>query len=276
MEPFPSFRRRLYLFAFIIFFIFLLPAVLFYADGWRFIPDVGIVKTGGIYIEVPYQDAVVTINGLDARRSSFLQRSFYIDDLTPGAYVIRVEKPGYRSWGRILVVEPQLVTDATALLLPNEITLKPLSIVVASSTKTVSRAVYESYLDAFATSSPPHASSTLPIDVSGDVGLFLEEGQLFARWLSNRHPSSIFCETPLICRHEIPIRRDGGMVIDARFFGNGIVYQTKEGNVYFTEVDVRLSPVSSLIVGSEGLLMRVVGGALVVKIDTALYEVLGL
>ncbi|MFZ2719446.1 MAG: hypothetical protein WAZ27_01100, partial [Minisyncoccia bacterium] len=192
MEPFPAYHRRIYFLIFVVLFLVLLPAVILYADGWRFKAGLGFVRTGGIYVEVPYADASLSLNGEYVGQSGFLQREFYIGDLAPGAYAMRVEGAGYRSWSRLLVVEPQLVTDSRAVLLPEDITLSRLVLSgTASSTKMISRSTYDSYIAAFATSTI--ASSTLPIDEQEDIGLFLSEGDLIARWMRDGHPPSAFC-----------------------------------------------------------------------------------
>ena len=276
MQPFPAYQRRLYLISFVVLFLVLLPAVILYADGWRFKAGIGLVKTGAAFIEVPYPDATVTINADQVGHSGFLQRSFYIGDLAPSAYVVRVDRKGYRSWGRILVVEPKLVTDAQALLIPEEIELTRVMVSsTASSTKIVSRATYDAYIAAFATSTA--ASSTIPVDEQSGIGLFVDDGDVIARWLQpGNHPPSVFCLSPLLCAPEFSVKREGGPALFAQFWRGGVVYRTKEGGIYFTEADVRPTPVSAQIYSSMGADMRVVSDALIVKSGNALYEVEGL
>lgn len=276
MQPFPAYQRRLYLGSFVALFLVLLPAVILYADGWRFKAGIGLVKTGGAFIEVPYPDATVTINADQVGHSGFLQRSFYIGNLAPSAYVVRVDREGYRSWGRILVVEPKLVTDARALLIPEDIELTRIMVSsVASSTKIVSRATYDAYLAVFATSTV--ASSTMPVDEESGIGLFVKNGDVIARWLQERNrPPSVFCLSPSLCASEFSVKREGGPALFAQFWRGGVVYRTKEGGIYFAEADVRPTPVSAQIYSSTGADMRVVGDALIVKSGNTLYEVEGL
>jgi hypothetical protein len=275
MQPFPAHLRRLYLILFMALFIALLPAVILFADGWRFKPGFGLVRTGGVYIEVPYPDATVTINGVTSGHSGFLQRGFYIGNLAPSAYVVHVDRPGYRSWGRILVVEPQLVTDARALLIPDEIDLTRLAVSgTASSTKLVSRSAYDAYIEAFATSTA--ASSTVPVDESDGVGLFLEKGDVVARWLRTSMPPSFLCSSPSYCGLDVSVKREGGPALDARFFKGGVIYRTKEGGIYFAEIDVRSTPVGALLYAASGADFRIIDESIIVKSGTALYEVEGL
>ena len=274
MEPLPRARRRLYLTVFSLIFVIGLPITIFYADGWRFEPGIGLVRTGGIYISVPYSDARVTINDESVGESGFLQRSFYIDDLAPAAYVVRVEREGARSWRRVLIVEPQLVTSSDAILLPEEITLTELVISgSATGTRVVSDDVYASMIAAFATST---ASSTLPLDKRGGVALMLEDGDILARWTENGQPPAVFCPSPSFCESEVSVKRFGGEAVDARFFGSGVVYRTKEGGIYFAEIDIRATPISAQIYGAEKTDMRIIDGSLIIKSGEALYEVSGL
>ncbi|OGG58400.1 hypothetical protein A2765_05635 [Candidatus Kaiserbacteria bacterium RIFCSPHIGHO2_01_FULL_56_24] len=280
MQPFPAQRRRLYFMLFLLLFAILLPAVILYADGWRYKPGFGLVRTGGVYIDVPYPDAAISINGVQSGHSGFLQRGFlqrgfYIGNLAPSAYVVRVDRTGYRSWGRILVVEPQLVTDARVLLIPDEIDLTRLAVTgTASSTKLVSRPTYDSYIAAFATSTA--ASSTVPVDQSDGIGLFLEKGDVVARWLRTNPPPSVFCSSPSYCGLDVSVKREGGPALFAQFFKGGVIYRTKEGGIYFGEIDVRSTPAGALLYAAPGADFRVIDEAIIVKSGSALYEVEGL
>lgn len=274
MEPLSISRRRLYLIVFSLVFVIGLPITIFYADGWRFEPEIGFVKTGGIYVSVPYTDARITVNDEMIGESGFLQRSFYVDDLAPAAYVVRAEREGARSWRRVLIVEPQLVTSADIVLLPEEITLTEL---VLSGTATGTRAVsLETYNDIRAEFATSTASSTLPLDERNGVQLVLEAGDILARWTEDEQPPAVFCASPSLCEDEILVKRFGGEALDARFFGNGVVYRTKEGGIYFAEIDIRSTPVSAQIYAAEDTDMRIIDGALIIRSGEALYEVGGL
>jgi hypothetical protein len=276
MEPFPANRRRIYFALSVVLFLVLLPAVILYADGWRFKEGIGFVRTGGIYIAVPYPDATVSLNGETVGHSGFLQREFYFGDLAPSAYSVRVEGEGYRSWSRILVVEPKLVTDVRAVLLPEDIALSRLILSgSASSTKIVTRTAYDSYLLAFATTTAV-ASSTLPLDEQDGIGLFLAKGDIIARWMRENNPPSIFCGSPTLCESEMSIKRIGGPATDARFYGGGVVYRTEEGGIYFAEIDVRPTAVAAQLYATDEADMRIVDDALIVKSGDILYEVEGL
>src|SRR5258708_7086424 len=112
MKPLSPLRRRIYLIVLALLFCIVVPCALLFAAGWRYKSGFGLVQTGGIFINVPSSDATISLNGEPVGTSSFLNHNFYISDLASSAYLVRVEKPGYRPWDKVLVVEPELVTDA--------------------------------------------------------------------------------------------------------------------------------------------------------------------
>lgn len=277
MQPLSPLVRRLYLALFMLLFAAMLPVVIFYADGWRYKPGFGFVRTGGIYIGVPYADADVSVNGEHIGRSGFLDRNFYLGDLAPAAYTVHVEREGYRPWTRQLTVEEQLVTDARALLLPIEITPVRLMIATSSASQStdtlriVPRATLTEYAAIF--SATTTASSTIPIDEQEGIGLFLDRGTLIARWIQeNSFPPSQFCEKPSSCVDTI-VLENNTRVLDAHFFRGGVVYATEAGEVHFVEADVRSAPIHMLFFSAPKPEIRIIDDALVVKSGTNYYEI---
>ena len=272
MQPLSKNKRRVYLVGFVALFILCLPVVLLFANGFRFESGAGFVKTGGIFVSVPYADAVVSMNGEEVGTSGLLKRGFYIDDLTPGSYIIAVTREGYRSWYRTLVVEQTLVSDARALLIPEEIEAIPLTYVAgaASSTRVIPRADYDDYLAAFKT---PAATTTL--GASGE-SIFLEEGDIFVRITDeNALPTSNFCGRPSYCVSEIPIEQGKQTAVNAASFKGGIVYTTKEGGVFLAEADIRPTAVSVPLYPRRGSEFRIIDGKLIVKDEKDLYQIEG-
>jgi hypothetical protein len=273
MQPLSPRVRTRYLYTFILLFVAVLPSVIFYADGWRWKLEDGFYKTGGIFISIPYQDADVYVNGRHIGRSGFFDRSFYIGDLAPDAYAVRVDREGYLSWSRVLIVEPQLVTDADALLFPKRIELEHL---VSTGVATTGVAVlapteYRRDVAAFAA---PIASSTIPQDEVDGVRLFVENGDVHARWLSgDTFPPSRFCGRPSFCAQSISIERGEEYVIRARLFRDGVVYATREGGVYFVEMDVRPTPLNAKLFEAADADILILDDSLVIKSDGALYRV---
>ncbi len=276
MEPLSPLVRRLYLASFIVLFFAMLPAIIFYADGWRYKSGFGFVRTGGLYIGVPYPEADVYVNGEFVGQSGFLDRSFYLGDLSPSSYVVHVEREGYREWNRVLIVEERLVSDARALLLPERIT--PVRLLAATTTNSqfatttrlISRADRDAYLDIFAATTT--ASTTIPVDEEDGVGLFIARGQLTARWIqSTAFPPSHFCMRPSSCVQEIVLEEVG--VTTAQFFRGGVVYATRDGIVRFKEVDARETPVAATLFDIPNPDIRIIDDSLIIKSGTGLYEI---
>ena len=275
MQPLSNRIRRLYLALFMFLFAALLPLVIFYADGWRYKSNYGFVRTGGIYVAVPYQDAKIFFNGAAYGTSGFLDHTFYVGDLAPSAYIVHVERDGYQSWDKLLVVQEQLVTDAKAVLIPKETPAVRLIVATstpegATTTRAITRATYTAYTAAFVATT---ASSSVPVDEANGVGLFIQKGKLVARWIqSNAFPPSQFCERPSVCADEIVLDNEH-TVSRAFFFRGGVVYASKDGTVRFKEVDVRDAPVAALLFTVKNPDIRVISDALVVKSGTTFYEI---
>lgn len=277
MQPLSPLLRRVYLVIFIILFCSIIPLAIFYADGWRYQPGYGFVRTGGIFISVPYPDATVSVNGIVIGESGFLEHSFYQGDLAPSAYIVHVDREGYRPWDRLLVVEEQLVTDTRTILIPEEIMATKLGLIATStpqastSTRMLARSLYNEYLALFAATTT--ASTTIPIDEADGVGLFLNKGKLVARWIQkNAFPPSHFCERPSVCANEIIIEETQS-VTAARFFRSGVVYATKEGRIVFAEIDVRETPLNIPLYTAKGTDFRIIDDTLVVKTGSILYQI---
>lgn len=272
MKPLSRNKRRVYLYGLIALFFICLPLALFFASGYSFRNGFGFIKTGGVFISVPYAGAVVSMDGEIVGTSGIVKRGFYIDKLIPSSYEIQVTREGSHPWKKTLVVEENLVSDARAMLISKEI--KPVHLVFsagASSTKLISRSQYDLYISAFEV---PAATST-----RGTFGesVLVENGNVFVR-LSEEGalPSSNFCGRPSYCVKEIPIENRKQTGIAASFFGGGVVYATKEGGVFIAEADVRPTSIVVPIYPQQGALFRIVGGVLIVKDGKKLYEIEGL
>ena len=272
MKPLSRNKRRIYLFGLVLLFLICLPIALFFASGYSFRHGFGFIRTGGIFVSVPYAGAVVSVNGEEVGTSGLVKRGFYIDNLAPSSYEVRVTRDGSRPWNKTLVVEENLVSDTRALLVPLEI--QPMLLAFgaeASSTKIISRSLYNLYSLAF---DVPAATST-----RGTFGesIFVEHGDVFVR-LSDEGalPSSNFCGRPSYCAEEIPIENGRQASVAAAFFGGGVVYATKEGGIFLKEADIRPTPVVVPVYQKAGSLFRVIDGKLIVKDGNKLYEIEGL
>lgn len=274
MQPLSPTRRRLYLFGLMLLFVILLPAVIFYADGYRYKFGVGFRQTGGIFLSVPYSDATVTLNGVEVGRSSFLQRSFYIDNLTTGTYTILAERGDSVPWIRALFVEPQLVTDARVLLVP--IRFEARQLIAGASSATSTRSLPPAEFAAMQAAFRADAPTTSPSRTISDT-VVIEGGNVYDRQLpSGSLPTSNFCSQPSYCVVEIQIERGADTATAVAFFRDGVIYSTEEGGVFFAEVDIRPTPVVVQLYPRPGAEFRIVGDLLVIKDGNLFYEILGL
>lgn len=281
MQPLSRLKRRLYLYSLGALFLIAVPLVLLYAGGYRYRSDVGFVQTGGVFVAVASSGAFLSLDGAYVGTSGILKHDFYIDNLAPGAYKVLVASPGFHPWERTLVVEPNLVTPASSLLIPEEmdrvrlITSTTTANLKEKSFRIITAAERDAYVRAFAA----RASSTArgAVDEAGGEGLFVEEGDVFVRWLrAGSPPPAIFCARPSYCIAGIPIERGKATATRAAFYAGAVVYRTKEGGVFLAEADVRPTPVALALYPKADADFAIVDGALIVKDGNALYEVSGL
>lgn len=275
MRPLSKWRRRLYLWGLLALFALILPSVIFYASGYRIVAGMGVVRTGGIHVSVPQGGAKVYADGVLVGTSGFLNRGFYISDLLPGSYVIRVERDGFYDWSHAIVVEQQVVTESGAVLFPEEITLFRLasSTALSTSTRTIDAELYERYRDAFRASMPTSTPSGAVAQERG-IALFVERGNVYARWTENPEtPAPVFCARPSYCLTEIGIEEGRQRSTEAGFFGGGVVYRTIEGGIFIREATVRPGAVHASIYSRRGADFRIIDGKLIVKYGNDLYEV---
>lgn len=285
MKPLSPVRRRLYVIALFVLFVLLVPMALLFATGWRYKTGFGFVRTGGIFVGVPYSGATIVLNGKPVGESGFLNHRLYLSDLAPSAYVVQVSKKGYRTWSKVLVVEPSLVTDAQALLMPDPIEVLKLTTATSTrstqrtstttpTTEQVSAAQLVNVREAFV---EPFASSTDLLAFAHDgMRIILQEGDVSVFWddTSRRIPSA-FCGRPSYCVRNIPIETTAQVANEAAFYGGGVVYSTKEGGIFFSEVDVRPTVTELPLVPHAGATFRIVDGALIVQDGASYYHVTG-
>lgn len=283
MEPVSMRRRLVYLVLSVVAFMLTVPIAVFYASGYRF-EDFSLVETGGVYVTTSVSDAVVSINSKEEGTTSLFVRSFYVDRLNEDWYNVQVSREGYYPWVKKLKVEPSIVTDVFAFLIPQTLSLREIHIDtkledVASTTRTVSQSEYNSLVKAFTATSTlsgkPLATST-PVATRAGVELFIEKGNLVARWSKDplTTPSS-FCAEPSSCVQEFFLEKGKETVKNAQFFLGGVVYATKESGVFLTENDIRPVHLVVPVYSRPGADFRIINGELIIKDGTAFYEVSG-
>jgi hypothetical protein len=277
VQPLSRSKRRFYLYGLAVLFFAAVPLVLLYATGYRYQGALGVVRTGGIFIAIPYSDASVSMDGEPVGTTGVLNHDFYIGDLTPGAYRLNVTREGSHAWERVLVVESNLVTTASAFLVPVEPLITRLTTATTTDEKsrTITVAEEKVYLDAFVDTATTTLSGAQE-EEEGE-GLFIEKGDLTLRWMrEDAALPSRYCGRPSYCVEEISIERGPVVTTRASFYAGGILYRTREGGVFIAEPDVRPTPVSLALYPVRGADFVVLNGILIVKDGKTLYEISGL
>lgn len=106
MSPVP-FHRRVLLCVFVLLFVVLAPAAIFYTAGYRWNPKKGVIERNGtLILDTDPAGAKITLNGEPLED----QTPVTLQNVTPGTYRIRLEYPGYTVWEKTLDVRPERVT----------------------------------------------------------------------------------------------------------------------------------------------------------------------
>lgn len=290
MQPLPLRTRRLYLLGLILVFVVVFPVIILYATGYHLTRDFALVETGGVFVTLEMPGAIISVNNDISGRSTLLDRNFLEQNLKPGLYSLKVERDGYYPWVKVVTVEPSYVTDARAIFIPtaiDKVELLPLSQKPKGATSTpgmsyLSVAALGSATSSFktlrGTTTMMTASSTVPVARSGNTDLYIQNGNLIARYdgATSTAPSN-FCLTPTMCVSDITIEKATEEVTNADFlFGDaGAVIYTTERGVYVTEVDVRSPQLLVPIYQVRGADFRFVDDALIIKDGKRFYRLEG-
>ncbi len=285
MEPLSLPTRRVYAIISFVIFIVVLPLAGLYASGYRF-QKFSLIETGAVYVSVPVANAVISLNGEEEKTSTFFTKSFFLDNLDPGSYVLQVEAPGYRPWTKKLVVASKVVTDSSAFLVAQPLSVKevvqgkaPAGQATTTTDRFVSANEYLAMTKAFATTTAPLATSTdgVLVEKNSTIGLFIEQGNLVVRWMKeSADKESRFCIKPGSCVDSFFIENGSETVTNAVLYGGGVLYRTKESGVYFAEADVRPPFNVVPVYQAPGVDFRLVSNAVIVKQGKVFYDIEGL
>lgn len=289
MEPMSLRTRRTLAIGSFFLFIVILPVAALYASGYR-LSGFSLVSTGGIHVSVPISNVAISLNGEVVERSNLFNKSFFFDNLEPGAYVVQTSVDEYMPWTKTLVVESQFVTDVVMTAIPQPIRFLEL---VSSATSTEQTATstmkfvdietfeeIESVFLATTTVNVQEAATTTESDVAleenipqrGGIALYLADGDVRVAWERESTPPSIFCTRPSLCVGEIILEQGDETVTDAVFYRNGLLYRTEESGVFFTEIDVRQPRLQVSVYTSPGAEYAVIRGKLYVRDEQTIYE----
>jgi len=112
------FRKTLFWLSTASFIVIVIPVIL-YALGFRIAPDSWeLVQAGGLSIaSTPSTGTRIYVDGKLERETTIFSRRLFLQGLTPRRYTIRIEKEDYFPWQKVLMVDPERVADAHALLI---------------------------------------------------------------------------------------------------------------------------------------------------------------
>ncbi len=109
-------------------FLVVAPLIMGYAAGYRLSDTLSFIETGGMYVHADVPSVRVYLDGEFVETSGTFLRNTLIQDLLPGKrYLVSVEKEGYHSWRKELLVLPNLVTEGRVLMLPTRLTWREIA-----------------------------------------------------------------------------------------------------------------------------------------------------
>jgi len=293
MEPLSLKTRRIYATVSFILLIIILPVAVLYSSGYR-LEGLSLSPTGGVFIATPFSDISISLNGEERKRSSIFSKSFLIDNLKAGTYVVQTSASGYYPWSKNLIVEDGVVTDVSALAVSYPLIVQEIisaddtvpSDAEDTSFKIVSSEAYETIAEEFLATTTvaritededdPKAEEQVADASRRGLELFVLDGDIRVRWSRSEDslPSN-FCIRPKACVSEMVIEDWGDTVTRAVFYGGGIVFKTKESGIFFTDIDVRpprfIIPVYTKVDSD----FRIIDRMLIVKEGDSLYEITG-
>lgn len=121
-------RRLLFIF-FVILFVIVGVAVLYYAKGFRIdFNNLSITKTGAVYVEAEPSDIEVYIGKKQYKdKSGILQKGTLISNIVPKKYIVLIKKEGYENYEKNIEVFPsQVVRLLNIKLVPKKIPSQPI------------------------------------------------------------------------------------------------------------------------------------------------------
>ncbi len=257
METLSIRKRKLYFYGLCALFVILIPVVLLYADGYRIGKDWKISETGGIRIAASEAGATFSVDGTVEKQDTFLASTFFLQNLDPKEYDVRVAKDGFIPWEKRIAVGKQLVAEAYALLIPANIAAAP----VAPSDPDFAMAerLFARANAAALTAEERAASPEIPADaLLRDSVAFWKDGRnIIAAWLGDQDEIPyFFCADE--CRPAVAAAVAGSAVSSVDFYpsrNDAIIFSTAKG-VFAVQIDQRaprpILPVYSGTVSSAG------------------------
>jgi hypothetical protein len=108
------FHRKILPWMFIIIFLMMAPAVIFYTSGYRWnAKKHAIERNGTLIIDTFPQGASIKLNGQQMPETT----SVTLQNMSPGSYDIKLDLQDYHPWSKTLWIDPERVTFASGIVL---------------------------------------------------------------------------------------------------------------------------------------------------------------
>jgi len=284
MKPLSIRRRRVYLSFFSLIFIISIPLLILYATGYRIGDALNIVRTGGLYVSVPYSGAQVFIGETIMKETSIFQKNIFVQNLKPGSYDVRVLKDGLQAWSKRLMVFPQTVTEGYAFLFPLKLVLVEIPEFFMDGTEKIATSTmvskknflrnpeYRTALLSFATTSTASTSEDV-LKIKRKLSLENRGGTLYAQWKGGPDSAPHYFCVNQVCKDEIMIKTKSKVRKFDFFPGrDDLVIVALSDGLYVTEIDDRSQQNIQLLVAVPMLDFRVQSDeTLLIKEDKKLY-----
>lgn len=155
------------------------PVLLLMTSGYSFKEIISLTKvnlkgTGGIYVTDIGSDSIVFIDAKEGGRSSFLERSVLVQQLSPRIHTLKVKKPEFREWTKKVSVLPKKVTEIHPVLIAEKISFEKVN--DKDSIKSITEALSKKMDATLATS-----SGKIIFD-NGEIEVKISNGLVKLKW----------------------------------------------------------------------------------------------
>jgi len=266
MKPLSLKKRRFYFYTLLAVFFIVIPIITLYTSGYRIGEGFRLVETGGIYIYSPEAGADIYVDEKKKKTTNIFQKELFLQDLTPGTYVVYITKEGFWPWAKEVEVEERKVATTIAFLVPKEprgeVIPRTLASDPATTTPATTEKINPEYLDvvnlfqkheaekerifalaakvAAATSTTEQTPEVFLV-TRGRVGLWQDGTQVTATWQKDeRSLPNYFCRDK-VCENTVVVFNSIAPIKDIDFYPGreDAVLIAIQNGIYVIEIDAR-------------------------------------
>lgn len=222
-------------------FLVIIPALILYVTGYRLNNEFKLVRTGGIYIHAFASDVSLYINDEDPFELSLFRTGFFIQNLLPDYYNLKMTKEGYYPWVKRLKVYPHMVAEAFPVMIPQNISLKEVEL----STSTINTIFNgpENLINKNGNKGNINSStSTIPVIKRGKVEISFDSNTIYSEWKGTiNNAPSYFCLYEECFIQKKKILEAPRKILDVDFYpqrSDVIIFSTDIG-IFVAEIDLK-------------------------------------